>query len=164
MADIEINFTLQDNSEKVLEELQKAVQRALIRCGQAAEGYAKDLVPVNTGLLRNSITYATKTETKATIEYTEEDQKEKGQGRPETITVNEPNVVYIGTNVFYAPYVELGTGKYFEGGRPDSWGYVDDEGGQHWTGGNQAKPFLQPAITRHKQTYRNIIEDELKGL
>ena len=72
--------------------------------------------------------------------------------------------VYIGTNVEYAPYVEFGTGaKNTPGGRPDSWVYIDDEGRAHHTGGNKAKPFLKPAVADHVQTYKKIIEGELKG-
>ena len=136
MADVEIR--LEDNSEEVLEALKEAVLRALERCGLQAEGYAKDLTPVDTGNLRNSITH-----------QVSEDGRE----------------VYIGTNVEYAPYVELGTGIYAEGGggRPTPWVYQDEKGQWHWTRGNPAQPFLKPAVADHAQTYRNIIEDELKN-
>ena len=136
MADVEIR--LADNSEEVLEALKEAVLRALERCGLQAEGYAKDLTPVDTGNLRNSITH-----------QVSEDGRE----------------VYIGTNVEYAPYVELGTGIYAEGGggRPTPWVYQDEKGQWHWTRGNPAQPFLKPAVADHAQTYRNIIEDELKN-
>lgn len=131
---MEVNFT--DNSEQVLSEFGAAVLRALERCGSQAEGYAKDLVPVDTGRLRNSISHKV-------------DDAEK--------------VVYIGTNVEYAPYVELGTGKYVQGGRPTPWVYQDDNGNWHWTAGNPAQPFLKPAVADHPQTYSNIIKDELEN-
>ena len=84
-----------DYSDEVLDAMQDAVARALERIGMQAEGYAKDLTPVDTGNLRNSITY----------DIDKDERK-----------------VYIGTNVEYAPYVELGTGKYAaEGGRPTPW-------------------------------------------
>ena len=62
-------------------------------------------------------------------------------------------------------YQELGTGKYAEGGggRPTPWVYQDDDGNWHWTRGNPAQPFLAPAVKDHQQTYRNIIEDEMKN-
>lgn len=85
---MKINFT--DNSDKVLAALNEAVLRALEKCGLTAEGYAKKLCPVDTGNLRNSITHQVDDEEKA---------------------------AYIGTNNEYAAYVELGTGKYAEGGR-----------------------------------------------
>lgn len=131
---MEVNFT--DNSEQVLSEFGAAVLRALERCGSQAEGYAKDLVPVDTGRLRNSISHKV-------------DDAEK--------------VVYIGTNVEYAPYVELGTGKYVQSGRPTPWVYQDDNGNWHMTNGQRAQPYLKPAVADHAQTYRNIIEDELKN-
>ena len=83
---MEVSFT--DNSEQVLSTFKAAVLRALERCGSQAEGYAKDLAPVDTGKLRNSISH----------------------------NVNDAeHAVYIGTNTEYAPYVELGTGKYVQG-------------------------------------------------
>ena len=126
-----------DYSADVLNEFHDAVLRALERCGEQAEGYAKDLAPVDTGNLRNSISHK--------------------------VDDGEP-AVYIGSNTSYAAYVELGTGKYAEGGRPTPWVYQDDNGNWHWTAGNPAQPFLAPAVKDHPQTYRNIIADELKGM
>lgn len=127
-----------DYSADVLNEFHDAVQRALERVGEQAEGYAKSLAPVDTGQLRNSISHA--------------------------VDESEP-AAYIGTNLEYAPYVELGTGIYAEGGggRPTPWVYQDDNGNWHWTAGNPAQPFLAPAVKDHQTTYHNIIEDELKN-
>lgn len=123
-----------DNSKQFQEAFEAACKRALERCGMQAEGYAKDLVPVDTGNLRNSITHKV-----------------------------AEDVVYIGTNNEYAAYVELGTGKYAEGGRKDPWVYQDEEGRWHHTDGQRAQPYLKPAVADHKQTYRNIIKDELEN-
>lgn len=125
-----------DYSADVLNEFHDAVLRALERCGEQAEGYAKDLAPVDTGNLRNSISH--------------------------TVDEDEP-AVYIGSNTSYAPYVELATGIYAEGGRPTPWVYQDANGNWHWTRGNKAQPFLKPAVADHPQTYRNIIKDELEN-
>ena len=125
-----------DNSGEILREFGEAVQRTLERVGEQAEGYAKDLAPVDTGQLRNSISHA--------------------------VDESEP-AAYIGTNLEYAPYVELGTGQYNPQGRPTPWVYQDAKGDWHWTKGNPAQPFLKPAVKDHAQTYRNIIEDELKN-
>lgn len=125
-----------DKSTEVRQAFEDAIARALEKCGLVAEGYAKKLCPVDTGNLRNSITHRV-------------DAGEKA--------------AYIGSNVEYAPYVELATGIYAEGGRPTPWVYQDDEGNWHWTRGNPAQPFLAPAVKDHAQTYRNIIEDELKN-
>ncbi len=123
-----------DNSKQFREAFEAACKRALERCGMQAEGYAKDLVPVDTGNLRNSITHKV-----------------------------AEDVVYIGTNNEYAAYVELGTGKYAEGGRKDPWVYQDEEGRWHHTDGQRAQPYLKPAVADHKQTYRNIIKEELEN-
>lgn len=130
-----------DYSADVLESMRDAVVRALERCGSKAEGYAKDLCPVDTGRLQNSITHR--------------------------VDANEP-AAYVGVPhgpTSYGLYVELGTGIYAEdgGGRPIPWAYQDALGNWHWTRGNKAKPFIKPAVANHAQTYRNIIADELKN-
>lgn len=130
--------TFNDYSAEVLDAMQGAVLRALERIGEQAEGYAKDLCPVDVGTLQNSISHAV-------------DEGEQA--------------AYIGSDLEYAPYVELGTGIYAEGGggRPTPWVYQDAKGNWHWTRGNPAQPFLTPAVKDHAQTYHNIIEDELKN-
>lgn len=125
-----------DNSGELLREFGEAVQRALERVGEQAEGYAKDLAPVDTGQLRNSISH--------------------------TVDEDEP-AVYIGSNTSYAPYVELATGIYAEGGRPTPWVYQDANGNWHWTRGNKAQPFLKPAVADHAKEYQSIIKTELEN-
>lgn len=131
-----MSVEFRDNSKEVLAALREAATRALEKCGIAAEGFAKKAVPVDTGNLRNSISHKV-------------DEKEK--------------VVYIGTNSEYGAYVELGTGKYYKGGRQDPWVYKDEEGRWHHTNGQRAQPYLKPAVADHKQTYKNIIKDELEN-
>ena len=128
-----MNIKFTDNSKEVLAAMLEAKMRALEKCGLVAEGYAKKATPVDTGNLRNSISH----------KVTED-------------------AAYIGTNTEYAPYVEFGTGKYYPGGRPDSWVYQDDKGNWHRTEGSKAKPFLKPAVADHAQQYRGIIESEMK--
>lgn len=131
---MEIEIT--DNSGLVREEFQAACLRALEKCGLTAEGYAKMLCPVDTGNLRNSITH----------------QVDEGD-----------DAVYIGSASEYAAYVELGTGKYYPGGRPTPWVYQDSAGNWHLTSGQRAQPYLKPAVADNVSTYRTIIQDELKG-
>lgn len=99
-----------DNSDLVGEEFEQACERALTRIGLQAETYAKRECPVDTGNLRNSITNAV-----------------------------DDKSAYVGSNVFYAPYVELGTSR------------------------AKAQPFLKPAATEHSDVYKRIVEDELKN-
>lgn len=131
-----ITIDIQDNSDEVLEEFSAACLMALEKCGMTAEGYAKDLAPFDTGWLKNSIAHKVD---------------------------DDGSSVYIGTNVRYAAYQEFGTGKYYPGGRPTPWAYQDVYGNWHWTAGNKAHPFLKPAVADHAQTYKNIIEEELKN-
>ena len=131
---MKVDFT--DNSKEVLAAMHEAVARALEKCGLVAEGYAKKLCPVDTGNLRNSITH--------------------------TVDEQEPAAI-IGTNNEYAAYVELGTGKYAEGGRPTPWVYQDAKGNWHMTHGQRAQPFLKPAVADHAAQYRDILESELKN-
>ena len=129
-----MSVKITDNTEEFKDAFREALQRGLEKVGLTAEGYAKQLAPVDTGNLRNSITH-----------------KIAGEE------------VYIGTNVEYAPYVELGTGKYVPGGRPTPWVYQDANGNWHKTDGAKPQPFLRPAAADHAQQYQNIIKDELEN-
>lgn len=131
-----MNVEFTDNSAQVKSEFEMALLRALEKCGLAGEGYAKKLCHVDTGNLRNSITHQ---------------------------VVEGEQAVYIGSNSSYAGYVELGTGKYYSGGRKDPWVYQDAQGNWHMTHGQRAQPYLKPAVADHAQTYTNIIKDELSS-
>lgn len=135
-----MNVEIHDNSKEVFAAIQAALLRGLEKCGLVAERYAKKGCPVaedHGGTLRDSITH---------------------------VVDEEEPAVYIGTNVEYGPYVELGTGIYAEGGggRPTPWVYKDAKGNWHYTRGNKAQPFLKPAAADHASQYRKILEDELK--
>ncbi len=114
MAEEDLNSdtirVVEDNRRAIEEALDQALAKALEEVGLAAEGYAKKACPVDTGRLRNSVTHLVQPSEKA---------------------------VYIGTNVEYAPYVELGTAHM------------------------AAQPFLVPAASGHSSTYRAIIRDSL---
>lgn len=127
-----------DYSDEVLEAFDAACLRALERCGLQAEGYAKDLCPVDTGTLRNSISHK--------------------------VVDSEP-AAYIGTNMEYAPYVEFGTGQYSSiggGTTKTHWVYMGDDGKFHIGKPMKPQAFLKPAVADHAKTYKNIIKDELK--
>lgn len=131
-----MRIEITDNSPEFIQGMQAAALRALEKCGLTAEGYAKLLCPEDTGNLRNSIAH---------------------QVQP------DEQAVYIGSNVEYAAYVELGTGKYYDGGRPTPWCYQDAHGNWHITHGQRAKPYIKPAVADYHGTYRQIIEDEMHG-
>ena len=163
-----MNIEIIDNSDKVAEEFAAACLRALEKCGLTAEGYAKELCPVDTGLLRNSITHALSGHPPAISSYKADKPNKSGKTKSGSYSGSAPSdsggeiSVYIGTNVEYSAYQELGSGQHYVGGRPTKWTYEDAKGQHHMTGGNTAKPFLKPAVADHVSTYKNIIEDELK--
>lgn len=125
-----------DNTKKVLQALNQQTINALEICGGKAETYAKRKCPVDTGILRNSISH----------------KVNESEGK-----------CYIGTNTDYAPYVELGTGIYYSGGRRTSWTYEDAKGNWHMTRGAKAQPFLKPAVADHAKEYNTIIKKSMQG-
>lgn len=130
-----IEITLNANFDDYIgDDLDAAVAAALERVGSAAEGFAADLAPVDSGRLRNSITHKV-----------------------------DDNSVTVGSPLEYAAYVEFGTGKYASGGRNTPWVYKDDKGNWHYTHGQRAQPFLKPALQNNIKTYQAIIKDELGG-
>lgn len=131
-----MSIEIHDNSKEVSAAIKAALLRGLEKCGLVAEGYAKKLCPVDTGNLRNSITHQVD---------------------------SEGHSVYVGTNSDYGAYVELGTGKYYPGGRPTPWVYQDAKGNWHRTSGSKAQPFLKPAAAEHADQYREILKKELKN-
>lgn len=131
---MDVRFT--DNSKEVLAKKEGALAKALEQCGLLGENYAKKNCPVDTGVLRNSISHK---------------------------VVLSEEAAYIGTNQEYGPYVELGTGIYISGGRPTPWVYQDAKGNWHMTHGQRAQPYLKPAVADHASQYRAILEDALKN-
>lgn len=128
-----------DHTAEAIAAMKRQAVIALQSIGQEAEGYAKAECPVDTGNLRNSITN-------------------------EVIDDESELAVYIGTNVEYAPYVELGTGKYADNGRgrKTPWVYVDDKGVGHRTSGQKPVHFLRDAVADHGDRYKDILEAALK--
>jgi HK97 gp10 family phage protein len=123
MAGIEV--TLTSNKDEILEALGEQLGQAMIAIGMAAESNAKQEITkvvydtpesksgyVRTGRLRNSISYG--------------------------VDTDEP-AVYIGSNVEYAPYVELGTSKM------------------------RARPFLKPAVENYAGEYKDLLEQAMKS-
>lgn len=138
-----VKFT--DNSARFLRELEQTTPKILETIGLKAEGYAKKLCPVGTeestgvkgyrgGTLRNSITHR----------------------------VTGGDTLEVGSNVEYAPYVELGTGPHFV--PPPEWERFEAEKGK---GVGKAyvkpRPFIRPAIEDHRDEYERIAETILKG-
>jgi hypothetical protein len=110
-----MGFDIVKNNRKQLDkELDSAIDRALTMVGLEATSDVMDLTPVKSGRLKGSIDYKVSPD-----EY----------------------AVYIGTDVKYAPYVELGTSK------------------QKATNGG--KGFLRLGIQLNYGYYKQIFEGEI---
>ena len=111
----QITVSITDNSDAVRRELDDAIEKALMEIGIEAEAHAKEIITekgaVDTGRLRNSITHA----------------------------LDGTKAVHVGTNVEYAPFIEMGTSRM------------------------QPRPFLRPAIEDFKDEYKEILENNLKN-
>lgn len=136
----------ENNIDEIIKGKDIAIAKAMEIIGQNAEKYAKALCPVGTsesthkkgyrgGTLRNSITH----------------EVEKSG--------NEVSVS-VGSNVEYAPYVELGTGPNFKA--PPEWeefNVPSSSGiGHSYV---KPRPFIKPAIEEHMSEYESIIKNEL---
>ena len=107
---MDMKFKMENDFSDLIEQAAfSQIETALEKVGLMAERNAKIACPVDTGRLRNSISHT-----------------------------HDKNTSYVGTNVEYAPYVEMGTTN------------------------TKAQPYLKPAIADHIQEYKNTIEQELK--
>ena len=125
------SVTVKSSRIIVTQATKEAMVNAAISVGMLVTGYAQDICPVDTGRLRDSITHA----------YNDD-------GNQVTLLV--------GTNVEYAPYVELGHKQ--QPGR-----YVPRIGKRLVRSWVPGKPFLRPAIENHLTEISKLIIDTLEG-
>jgi len=121
-------FTFTSNVDQVLRMTEAAKIAALEKMGGTAETYAKKECPVDTGRLKGSITH----------------QKQ------------DEDTMLVGTNVEYAPYVELGHDQ--EVGR-----FVPAIGKRLVASHVNGKPYIRPAIENHVGEYQKIVENEFRN-
>lgn len=132
---------IESNKDQFKQAAAEQVIKALEAVGLQAEGYAKDTITaesrVDTGRLRNSIAHA---------------------------VVEDEKAVYIGSNLEYAVYNEVGTGIYTEGGggRKTPWMYQDEKGVWHKTVGMKPIHMLKKAAADHSDEYYDMMEKMLK--
>lgn len=135
MSDVKIT----DNTPQVKQEFSRALLRGMWSIGETAARYARELTPVDgTARLKNSMTH---------------------------IEAPEENAIYIGTDVEYAIWHEIGTGIYASkgGGRQTPWAFQDSKGEWHFTRGVKPKHMLQKAATEHSDEYKRLLESSLKA-
>ena len=106
-----LTIDIQDHSEEFIREMDAALRAAFEEIGQNAEAYAKAACPVDTGRLRNSISHK-----------------------------STERMMQVGTNVEYAPAVELGTSR------------------------QKPQPYLRPSVEDYIDKYQTIIVNELKNI
>lgn len=136
-----------DLREQLLKATEEQIALALEACGSEVERNASDYCPVDTGFLRNSITYALDGEAPKKTTYKADDADKSGKiktGSYSGVAPKESNgkrSVIIGSNLPYARRIEF-----------DSWSQKAKDG------------FLRIAITRHLDEYKNLISNILKQI
>lgn len=133
-----------DNLERVSREIIDRFVKGMELACLIPEKLAKELCPVDEGILRASITHEVVEDRQAII------------GR-------------IGTNEEYAPYVHQGTGIHaVDGkGRKTPWGWEGETPkwqGVHFTRGQKPKPFLRDAVLQSKGQIVGALASLQKGI
>lgn len=130
-----LEFKFTDNSGIIKEATEQEIITALQTCGVQAQAHATAEITtqgaVDTGRLRASITYAVSGDSARQHSYTDDD----GKGYTQSIEgagESKDHTLYLGTNVEYAPYVEMGTSKM------------------------PARPFIRPAVENYLSEYEQI--------
>ena len=128
-----------DNSQQILSAMEKGKRNALTAIGATAETHTKDNITadklVDTGRLRNSITYAAD-DYLGIGTYTDNNKKKYSDAKARNTPKDDE--VAIGTNVEYAPYLELGTKKI------------------------TAHHYLKRAVTEHQDEYKKLAVEAIK--
>lgn len=114
----------------------KVVAKAVGEITKKVQGDAKDLVPVDTGQLRNSIVTAV-------------EEKE------DTI------IGIVSTNSDNAAYVEFGTGQRGKASDIESKKEMDISYKEDWAG-MAAQPFMYPAIKQNEEYIKEAIKGAIK--
>jgi HK97 gp10 family phage protein len=131
---------LAENFAMIGDQLMDVIMTGVKKAGILVQGRAKKKVPVDTGLLKNSIS-------------------ERTERVDENTVLGE-----VGTNVEYAHYIEFGTGKYASNGkgRKTPWLVELPDGTGFWTHGYKPKPYLTPALYESKQDVTRIVQKAMK--
>lgn len=119
--------------------LQSNLKKAMTNVCFKVEADAKELCPVQDGILRQSI--------QSDVEIDNEEVKG-----------------YVGSNVFYAPFVHNGTGIYAKDGngrKEVPWRFKDNKGKWHTTKGIKPTPFLFDAVNKNKADILNYFKGVL---
>lgn len=144
MDKVNISVDITSNKKEYQKALEECAETILTAIGLDAASAAQDLAPYDTGLLRNSITFALAGKGANISSYQAENPGENGETASGEYSGTSPadqkgeHSVHIGTNVEYAMAQEVGS--------------FND--GPH--------AFLRPAINNNIDHFREIMENELK--
>ena len=129
-----------DNTKEVLSALEAAIERGLEAIGTNAERHAKKdpNMPVDTGLARNSIAHAVSGKEASVKEY-KADKGDKKGSYSGTAPNDKEKAVYLGSNVEYFQYIELGSSTI------------------------NARHVLKNSATNHADEYKRLMEDSMKN-
>jgi hypothetical protein len=143
---VNIEVSLVDNTDLVLQATDEQIEMALIAIGAKMESHAKaDYVPVDTGRLKNSITFALAGGPAQISSYGpdsgggDDEQSKPYSGTAPADPGGKVRSVYVGSNVEYAEIVEEGTS------------------------GRRGKHYLRNAVNNHIEEYKNLAERALSG-
>lgn len=143
-------ITYRDNSNEFKNAFEQAKHRGLEAIGMTAEGHAKKTITaagaVDTGRLRNSITYAVAGYSTHVESYRANNVSGGASGKHARYSYGgsamegeKDSAVFIGTNVEYAPYVENGAR------------------------GRKPVHFLQSAASGHGEEYKRLMEESMRN-
>jgi len=151
MISAEVKSSMDGKDYKAL--MEQAIERGLTAAAVAVEGEAILQVPVKSGRLRGSITYATSKRRSRTRRPA---KSRDGVSRP-----RGENTAYVGTNVEYAQHVEYGT-------RPHEINapvYISKKVGWRYIKmhpGTKAQSFMRKALDNKRKAIVRIYQAEVK--
>lgn len=134
-----------DNSKEYLKALDSTIDRALKRIGVAAVSHAAEVTPVDTGLARNSITFALGGEEPTIKSYQSNAVRRNGQptevkkGSYKGTAPKKDKTVFIGSNVEYFRGLEEGTSQ-----------------------SKEMSHMLRKAVTNFGDEYKRFLKEELE--
>jgi HK97 gp10 family phage protein len=126
------------------DDVNEGLKEALLAGGQVVQKSAKELCPVDTTYLRESI----------------------------SLNAIDDNTVVVSTNVDYAIFVEFGTGPKgdpaVEHTSKQFWRFKDKDGNWVTSHGQAPQPFMRPALenntTQIVEAVKNLLSNRLEGL
>lgn len=118
----DVNITVKSNADLFKNSLPAQIAQALEAIGEAAEGHAVDEIDKVVYDTPESPNYRRTTNLRQSLSHARDDTS-----------------AYVGTNVEYAAYVELGTSKM------------------------KPRPYLRPAAENYADEYKQIVKTALQG-